>query len=81
MLVDGRLFTTDDELANMLFPTREQWLEEHRLSTGFDKLAEDWLYNTLPFLAATIIQDGVGIYWVNEAPTHAASLQLFHIFG
>jgi hypothetical protein len=79
MLVDGRPFITDDELSNLLFPTREQWLEEHRLSTVFDKLAKDFLYNALPFLAATIIQDG--IYWVNEAPTHAVSLQLFHIFG
>lgn len=79
MLVDGRPFITDDELSNLLFPTREQWLEEHRLSTVFDKSAKDFLYNTLPFLAATIVQDG--IYWVNEAPTHAVSLQLFHIFG
>jgi hypothetical protein len=29
------------------------------LSTVFDKLAKDFLNNTLPFLAATIIQDGI----------------------
>jgi len=64
-------------LANHLFPQRPRWVQERESEFG-DKstAAANFLYETLPYLAMVIVQDG--IYWIHDFPNHEITRLLLH---
>jgi Centromere DNA-binding protein complex CBF3 subunit, domain 2 len=61
----------------LLFPRIRVWREQQSGPHGdTSEAAKNFLYETLPYLAVTAVQDG--IYWIVDFPTHEASLFLLH---
>lgn len=71
---------TEEEMTLFVFPRIAQWWDE-RLSQYGDTsdAAQDFLNETLPFLALVAIQDG--IYWIHDFPNHEVSIMLANIPG
>lgn len=66
------------EAVDIVFPRRRIWLQQHASRNG-DKseAARNFLFDTLPFLAKVVIQDGC--FWINKFPRHEASLLLLQV--
>jgi hypothetical protein len=78
-LCDGKPDLSNNDIANMLFPRREIWIEQFRNSRNYDKATENFLLTILPHLAKVITQNG--IYWLAHFPEHHVSRLLLKIFG
>jgi len=60
--------------VDLIFPQNRQWIEQmKRRETS--AAAQDFLLQTLPFLANVVIQDG--IYWIKDYPNHEVSCPPF----
>lgn len=70
---------TEEQMTEACFPRIQQWRAQQAAPDG-DKtrLAKDFLYDTLPFLALTAFQDG--IYWIRDFPNHEVSIMLRNLF-
>jgi hypothetical protein len=78
-LIPGRPDLSSHDLANMLFPRRNIWLEDFERSPVLDLATKNFLTVLLPHLAKVITQDG--IYWISHFPDHDISRLLLLVFG
>ena len=67
------------DITRCVFPQIDIWKMQANAPDG-DKTraAQNFLGETLPFLARVVVQDG--IYWLRDFPDHEISRQLRHIF-
>ena len=70
--------TGKQHVVQLLFPNWHRWASEIQSLLG-DKsdAAYNFVYRTMPFLAETMIQDG--IFWIRDYPNHTVSLRLLSV--
>jgi hypothetical protein len=70
--------TFGQNAVEIIFPQYHIWLQQCASSNGDKSVtAQNFLFETLPFLAKVVIQDGC--YWIKQFPQHEASMLLLSV--